>query len=325
MKNLLFILLVFFQIFHLNAQGTLPESFFDGKSVVLVSADPGARPIMTWTQVADSVHQSLVAAGADPVAYFELEKVALSEAVQADYAQSLNKRMVRNIILITRQKNGSSIHVGVFSADAKIISSTSLFGIQGTDLKATADQFSSLSQNRESNNLLVIDVPEFLSITNEETSSNQKFIATNPLNLDVFKLGVPIDGTSAESGFLSYFRYDMYGKSQATILAEQASQKSGIEQILKSDYPNQVEWLTEAKTVDELIKDKVQFILMKVEGRESDMMKSMGVENVSNSPRIVYKYYIKLLVRDELYIGPEWDADPDWRVALGNFLSNLKK
>jgi hypothetical protein len=325
MKNLLFILLFFFQIFHLNAQGTLPESFFDGKSVVLVSSDPGARPIMTWTQVADSVHQSLVAAGADPIAYFELEKVALSEAVQADYAQSLNKRMVRNIIIITRQKNSSSIHVGMFSADAKIITSTSLFGIQAADLKVASDQFSALSQNRESNNLLVIDVPEFLAISNDETSSNQKFIATNPLNLDVFKLGVPIDGTSAESGFLSYFRYDMYGKTQATILAEQASQKAGIEQILKSDYPNQVEWLTEAKTVDELIKDKVQFVLMKVEGRESDMMKSMGVESASNSPRIVYKYYIKLLVRDELYVGPEWDADPDWRVALRNFLSNLKK
>lgn len=327
MKYIVLILLVCFQIFHLKAQGTLPETFFNGKSVVLVSADPGARPIMTWNQVADSVHQSLVDAGADPVGYFELEKVALSEAVQADYAKSLNNRLVKNIIFVTRQKNGASIHVGAFSGDAKIINSTALFGIQADNLEATADQFSALGQNRESNNLLVIDVAEFLSISNEETASNQKFIASNPLNLDVFKLGIPIEGSSAESGLLSYFRYDMYGKSQAAILAEQASQKSGIEQIFKSEYPNEVEWLTEAKTVQELIKDKVQFILMKVEGRELDMMKSMGVEPEvgSNSTRIVVKYYIKLLVRDELYIGPEWDADPDWRTALRNFLSNLKK
>ena len=53
----------------------------------------------------------------------------------------------------------------------------------------------------------------------------------------------------------------------------------------------------------------------------------MGLEAdaATNPNRIVVKYYIKLLVRDELYIGPEWDADPDWRVALRNFLINLKK
>jgi hypothetical protein len=66
---------------------------------------------------------------------------------------------------------------------------------------------------------------------------------------------------------------------------------------------------------------------MKVEGREADLMQSMGSELSPSTDmnRIVVKYYIKLLVRDELYIGPEWDADPDWRVSLRKFLINLKK
>nr|WP_091696751.1 NTPase [Algoriphagus locisalis] len=322
---LIFILLVNLQL--VSAQGSLPQSFFDGKSVVFVSTDPGARPVMTWQEVADSVHNSLVKAGGDPIAYFELEKVALSDAVQADYAKSFQQRLVKNVILVTRQKNQMSIHVGPFSGDGNIIPTKELFGVSAADIGAATSQFGLIGENQPSQNILVLEVPEFLSIISSETASSEKFLPSNPLNLDVFKLGITIEGSSAETGLLSYFRYDMYGKSQATILAEQAAQKTGIEQVLKQEYPYQVEWLTEAKSEQELIRDRVQFLLVKVEGREADMMKSMGLEPKTDesASRIVVKYYIKLLVRDELYIGPEWDADPDWRVALTNFLRNLKK
>ena len=322
---LIFILLVNLQ--QVSAQGGLPQTFFDGKSVVFVSADPAARPIMTWEEVADSVHHSLVMAGGDPVAYFELEKVALSEAVQTDYAKAFQQRLVKNIILITRQKNQMSIHVGAFSDNGQIISSTALFGVSAENIGAATSQFGLIGENQPSQNLLVLDVPEFISVNTTESASSQKFLAQNPLNLDVFKLGITIEGSSAETGLLSYFRYDMYGKSPEAILAEQAAQKSGIEQVLKQEYPYQVAWLTEAKSEQELIRDKVQFLLVKVEGREADLMKSMGLEPKTgeSASRIVVKYYIKLLVRDELYIGPEWDADPNWRLALDNFLKNLKK
>ncbi|WP_075348695.1 NTPase [Algoriphagus marinus] len=323
----LLLIIAFFLPKALFAQGTIPQSFFDGKSVVLVSADPGARPAMSWKQLADSVHTSLVEAGADPVAYFELEQVTLSEEIQADYAKAFQTRLIKNIILVTRQKSQTSIHAGEFSGDGTIITSTNLYGAVGNDYGQAGANFAAIGQGQKSKNLLVLDVPEFLSISSQEAVFTQRFIPRNPLNLDVFKLGIPIEGASAQTGLLSYFKYDNYGKSQETILAEQAAQKSGIEEILKQEYPYPVEWLTEAKTNEELVRDRVQFLLVKVEGREADLMESMGLEVVPSetNSRTVVKYYIKLLVRDELYIGPEWDADPDWRQALKNFLVNLKK
>jgi hypothetical protein len=98
-------------------------------------------------------------------------------------------------------------------------------------------------------------------------------------------------------------------------------------QILKNEYAHQVEWMTTFKTNQQLISDKVQFVLTKVEGREADLMKSMGLDpsRLSDPSRNVVKYYIKFLVRDELYIGPTWDADPDWKKSLRNFLTNLNK
>ena len=323
----LLLIIAFFLPIALFGQGAIPQSFFDGKSLVLVSTDPGARPVMSWKQLADSVHTSLVEAGADPIVYFELEQVTLSEETQADYAKAFQSRLVKNIILVTRQKSQTSIHVGEFSGDGNIISSTNLYGIVGTDYDQARENFAAIGQSQKTKNLLVIDVPEFLSISTQATVSMQKFIPRNPLNLDVFKLGIPIEGSSAQTGPLSYFKYDNYGKSQELILAEQAAQKSGIEEILKQEYPYSIAWLTESKTNQELIRDRIQFLLVKVEGREADLMESMGLEVISSeaNSRTVVKYYIKLLVRDELYIGPEWDADPDWRVALRNFLVNLKK
>lgn len=324
----LFFIFCFYGV-HLSAftQGTMPDTFYNGKSVVFVSVDPAARPAQTWQQLADSVHRYLVKSGADPVAYFELEQVTLSEEIQEDYAKAFLQRQVKNVIFVTRKKSEVSIHVGSFSGDGKIINSTSLFGVSGKDVPEAASQFASLGTGKKTGNLLVIDVAEFPSISSEEAVSSSKFIPRNPLNLEVFKLGIPIEGSSAQTGFLSYFRYDLYGKSQETILAEQEAQKSGIQQILKQEYPYETEWLTDAKPDQELISNKIQFVLTKVEGREADLMESMGLDssNLEDPSRTVVKYYIKFLVRDELFIGPIWDAHPDWRMSLREFLKNLKK
>ena len=55
-----------------QGQGTLPPTFFEGKSIILVSNDPGAMPAITWQALADSIHPYLVGAGGDPVGYFDM-------------------------------------------------------------------------------------------------------------------------------------------------------------------------------------------------------------------------------------------------------------
>jgi len=117
----------------------------------------------------------------------------------------------------------------------------------------------------------LIDVAEFPEMAGMESNNAQtaaKFLPRNPLNLEVFKLAIPLEGSSAATGFLSFFRYDLYGKSPEAVLAEQAAQKNQLESILESVYPNEYVWLSESKTDQELIRDRVQFLLVRVEGRE---------------------------------------------------------
>src|SRR5690606_28518758 len=152
-------------------------------------------------------------------------------------------------------------------------------------------------------------------------ASQPLFLARNPLNLDVFKLGVPLSGSAGDSGYLTTFRYDLLGKSPEQILAEQKSQMEGLQKIFEAYYPYEVVFLSIPQSEEALIKEKIQFVLMRLEGREADLMRNMGLELPENIDeyRIVVKYYIKFLVRNEMYIGPVWDADPDWDTALVNF------
>lgn len=328
MKYHVLLLFFLFSSLFAQAQGTLPPTFFDGKSIVLISNDPAAEPVLTWQVLADSIHLDLVRAGGDPVAYYELEQVALSAERQAEYAKAFLQRQIQNVILITRQKDQTSIHVGKFSGDGKLISDTSLFGISGKDWKSASQQFAAYGGTTATKNLLVPDLAEFPMLAAQTTTSSaQKFISRNPLNLEVFRLGIPLEGTSAITGPINTFRFGTYGKSAETVLAEQNAQKVGLEEIFTSAYPHEVAWMIEAKSNPQLLADRIQFVLVKVEGRQADLMKSMGLEppmGVEGS-KVVVKYYIRFLVREELYLGPVWDAHPDWRIALKQFLENLKK
>jgi hypothetical protein len=324
----LLILLIFGRV---HGQSSLPEKFLEGKSVVLISSAPQARPSMNWSQIAQEIHPALLDAGGDPVAYYELEEITISEEVQAGYAAAFAKRLISNIVILTRTAQGGvALHVANFSANKSLINPTGNWGIQASSLEMLKENLTNLGKTVKTQNLLVLDVPEFPSKEPAQglatTSIGGRFFNRNPLNLDVFKLGVPLLGAAGETVALNAYRYDMFGKTAATIEAEQAEEKRGMERIFKSLYPYQVEYLTIPKADAELIRDRVQFVLMRVEAREADLMQSMGVpvDNPDEKTDIVVKYYIKFLVRNELYIGPVWDAHANWEIALTQFLNNLK-
>ncbi|WP_209330076.1 NTPase [Lunatimonas salinarum] len=328
MKYILGIVFACFANLPSFAQETPIAGFLDGKSVVLISASQTADPALTWQQLASEIHVSLVEAGGDPIAYYELEDVTLTEGNQRTYAEVFSKRMVRNLVIITRKPTGSfHIHIAPFSQDLSIIKPGQGLSIEADDLAAFKTQITSLTANQKSRNFLVLEVPEFPTPPTDAGSggSTATYLAQTPLNLNVFKLGVMLTGVSREEGFLNTFRQDLLGKSPQQREAEQLAERQGLERIFGNIYPYEVAFLTESRTTQQLIQDRVQFILMRIEGREADIMNNMGVPLPADSDgnRIVVKYYIKLLARNELYIGKEWDAAPDWQDALVNFLNQL--
>jgi hypothetical protein len=326
MKN--YLLLIFSFIYLQGFGQTLPDYFLDGKSVVLISNSPFAQPTLPWKNVASEIHKGLIQAGGDPVEYYELEQVILSEDSKIGFAEKFKKRNISSIIVCTRKSNGEVfLHIAPFTKDKNITSPGNLASLSGQSLNELNDHLSAIGKQSKTKNLLVLEIPEFIN-PNLQVGGNGsgKFLNRNPLNLDIFKLGIPMSGTSGDGNFLTSFRYDVFGKSQDQISLEQKAEKEEIEAIIKANYPYQVELLTDFKSDADLIKDRVQFVLMKSEAREGELKKNMGWEaSEDENTRIVVKYYVKFLVRNELYSGTTWDADPDWKLALQNFLNNLSK
>jgi hypothetical protein len=326
MKYISALLLIFFNFLITYGQGALPDYFLEGKAVVLVSSSPQARPAMAWQEISEIIHSGLLAIGGDPVGYYELEDIALSPEVQAAYATAFSKRLIKSIVLLTRKSNGQmAIHIAPFTGNAAMVPSSDVWGMESDNIENLESTLQTLGQQVRSRNFLVLEVPEF---PNSETGleNSRKFIVRNPLNLDAFKLGIPLSGAAGDSGLLMGYRYDLLGKSEQAVMAEQQAEKSVFEQLFDTYYPYQYEFLANPRGDAELVRERIQFVLMRLEGKEGDLMQSMGlpVDNPEAKTRIVVKYYIRLIVRDELYIGPEWDADPDWRKALTGFLKNLK-
>lgn len=326
MKYLSATVLLWFISNGVSGQNGPMEAFLNGKSVVLVSASPAASPPYSWDKIGQEIHPSLVEAGADPIAYYELEDVVLSEATQITFAEGFNKRLVKSIVIVTRKQDGSfHLHVYPFSGDKNILQVGQGLSTSASAIDAFKSNVAAISGAQPSGNFLVLEVPEFPASPTGSGSNNATYLKQAPLNLNVFKLGVILSGASGESGFLTSFRHDLFGKSQEQRESEQTAERQGLEDVFSKNYPYQVAFLTETRSNQQLIQDRVQFILMRIEGREGDIMESMGVSVPPeiDRNRIVVKYYIKFLVRNENYIGESWDASPSWRDALTSFLKQL--
>ncbi len=310
-------------------QNEVVGQFLSGKSVVFISASTTASPSFSWKELAEEFHPSLIAAGGDPIAYYELEEAILSEAIKNSYASYFSRRLVENIVLLIRKNDGQFYsHIFPFTGNGNIIAPGENWSGSAEELEGLKNQIEALNMGRRSENFLVIEVPEYPPIPGMENNTAQSgYLAENPLNLDAFKLGVLLTGAAGNEGFLTTFRHDIYGKPEQEVATEQRAEREGMESVFEANYPYDVVFLTEAKSNQELIQDGVQFLLMKQEGREADLMQSMGLDPASSDQpdRVVVKYFIRFLVRNEQYIGTSWDADPNWRVALKAFLEQVSR
>src|SRR5690606_20442323 len=129
-----------------------------------------------WDSIDHKIHGALTEAGGDRVAYYELEDIILSEGTQAGYATQFAKRLINNIVIINRKGNAElSIHIMPFTGDKNIISPGAVWSASASSLEELEVKISAAGENKQSKNLLVIDVPEFVP-----KASQAEIAATNP-------------------------------------------------------------------------------------------------------------------------------------------------
>ncbi|MBR9997375.1 MAG: hypothetical protein KFF73_00320 [Cyclobacteriaceae bacterium] len=339
----------------LDYSANIPGDLLESKSVVLISVPPVSKNSSErgdWESFAGEAHEYFKKIGVDPVAYFYLEDLFAGIDASRVYADHLKKREIKYVIVLSQVyikiKNNESLRyvmvITPFSNDERIIANGQpAYKDQDKDLEKIMKKLYGISIRKDfvNSNHLIIDQPEFFGgLPIIDGRRNESY----PIDLRVDKLAVP----KFETVPLPANRPG--GMINNRIAEEVEKYNASVERLnfeldrSFQNYPWKYELVNYNPDEKELWRQGYLYILMKVNssGRtvkemlrfqtnnsETEYITLLKKPNGSftlrtipvNAP--VYKFYIRSLARDEVYIGESWDADETWQEALNHFLFNL--
>ena len=340
----------------LDYNPNIPDDILQQRAAVFVSVPQKSVESSErgdWKRFATDAHEYFKKIGIDAVIYFYLDDVLAGHDASVVYANYMNSREIKYIIFLSKSlfKIGSRIDttnilvITKFNGESSFISNGE---------KAWKDQNKNIDklmkniyritvrQDFKRTNNLIIDHPEFIGgLSIIASIRNESF----PSDLRIDKLAVP-----------KYVIYPIpsnipngtINKKIAREIEEYNSltdrNNLKLENIFQG-YPWKYELVDYNVGEEQLFKDGFQYVLLRlntsgysiremlkyeIKPGETDYItlkkKQDGTVTFRSIPMDapVYKFYIKQIARNEIYIGEIWDADETWDEALGNFLMNLK-
>ena len=336
----------------LSYQGNLPDKILSTKTVVLVSSPnrEGESIAEDWHPLAEQAHPVLAESGMDPVAYYFYDDVYSGIEARTAFAESWNKRGVKNILLIIKSEvNSNKKNVRYLLLATTFNGETSLmtegqpaWKNNGKDFKKVLDKFERAANKQTSTNLLVAAVPEYF---NDVKIIEGQRVQSYYTDLKLGKLAVPKFATT-----------NLPGKRPGGLVNTMVKNKLEQAEEQAASYNNQLASIMngykfEHGLVEQGVNDKDLMIagynyvirslrtsgigikrLLNYQVDEEDET-YITVKLVNNKPTMryiptkapVYKYYIKNLKTGNVYLGKNWDADETWQESLKNVLYNISQ
>lgn len=288
---------------------SIPEEILSKRSVVLHSSTVTSQEIKT-------IHEGLIRAGIDAVAYFEVERVLAGGDAEKAYNKYLTRREISFLIFIQKNPSGFTCYLTPYNNKSDFVN---------TGQNAWNTQASTLSQ-------LLND------IYRTALSSYQK---KNLLINEVAETALPvrvIEGTRSET-----YTYDLKVDNLAVPKFTDSTATLELTEIFKT-YPLRYQ-LTDNTISDKDLRAKgFLFVLCVVHGRSSVAKELLGYTvNQSESAFVsvtypgtemqlknipaeteVYKFYVRHIDSGNVFLSTKWDADTSWQQALQNFIKGMK-
>lgn len=339
----------------LDYSNDLPSDLLQSKSVVFVSVPPLSKNSSErgdWQSFATETHGYFKKIGIDAVAYYYLDDIFASPEISAKYAEELTARQVKYIIVLSKVnlkiKNKESLRYVIvitpFSSDAGFMSNgEKAYKDQSKDLEKAMKKIYSTTIRKDyvKTNNLILDNPEFFGGTPLFTGRRME---TYPEDLRADKLAVPRFRESEipedrPGGILNNRIAQEVEKSNASVEQLNLELKG-----MFVTYPYKYDLVDYTQNDRQLIRDGYLYILLRAGTSGRSLKEMLGYETLeaesdyitvkkkpdgsitlrtipADAP--VYKYYIKSLVRNEVYVGESWDADETWQDALKNYLDAM--
>lgn len=289
--------------------GAIPEEVMSKRSVVLHTGTFTQNEITT-------IHEGLVRAGIDAVAYFETGRVLAGGDVEMAYHKYLTKREISCVIILQKKSSGFSCYITLYNAQPDFVTvGQAAWRVHASTLPQLMNEVYRTALSRyQKKNLLINEVAE----------------TALPIRVMV--------GTRNE-----IYAYDLKIDNLAVPKFTDSIATHELTEIFKT-YPLRYQ-VTDNTISDQQLRDKgFLYVLCAVHGRSGVIKELLGYTvNPSESAFVsvtypatelqlksipaeteVYKFYVRHIDSGNVFLCPKWDADTTWQQALQNFIKGMK-
>ena len=263
-----------------------------------------------WVAKANQVQSQLKHTGVDAIAYLHIDDWNASSSNRDAYRLFFTTRGVKNLVEITQEGRIYKVRVYDFQTLEKLWES------EGGSLSQAI-----LRIGREVKRL-GFEITNFVPIENAEIFTD-----------------IPMAKWSASQNYPSRVKGMKIGVQG---FSDQA--KNDQLEMIMSQYPYEFD-IIDYKSDDDAFRNGYQYVLLQMTTSGSSIKKLLNyqsdinetafistIKGDSTNTRIktipadanVTKYYFRHTVREEVFVGKQWDADVSWQSALTNFIHNMK-
>ncbi len=335
----------------------LPEDLLTSKSVVLLQIPPENKNSSIradWRPLAEEAHDMFRSSGIDAVAYYFMNDVISGTEASREFAEEMKNRGIKNLIILSdvwvkikgKESERFVIFITPFNGEADLmLNGQPAWKTQNKKLEKVLDKLEKETSRQRlvKENLLISDYPElFRDIDIIKGRRSETY--SNSLKVDKI----------AFAGFdIADIPENRPGGLINNNIAKEAAKANGIargnnnklSEILQQQYPFEYEVVPSHPDEQALLNQGFSYIVYQlhtygmsikylldydIEEGVSDFItvkQQKGKTILRNIPTEspVYKFYLKHLRTNDVYVGSRWDADETWTEALRNFISNIRK
>lgn len=305
MKSLTITLILLLVALFAGAQ-SLPQELLATRSVVIYPKQVVSTELKKFQEYFQRI-------GVDAVLYVQAEAFGANESVKRAFAETFQKREIKNLLIIDRHADGFQLQILAF--DGYPIKQTGGWLRKENSISILMQElYRQATGGQKRKNLLISDTPE--------TEYRIQFIKGR--RNDYYALDLKIDAL-------------------AVILTGNVQNDDVITRFFQAQYPFKYTLFppgTDLKTVrdkghlyvfdflystNRISRQLLDFEPMNMKNYVSYFFQDKTpAERIISAESMVYKVYFIQLVNENLYVGSKWDSDPDLEQALTNHITALK-
>lgn len=289
--------------------GAIPEAVMSRRSVVLHTSTVTPKEITI-------IHEGLIRAGIDAVAYFETDRVLAGGDAEKAYHKYLTKREISCVVIIQKKPTGFTGYITLYNNKPDFADSgQAAWSVTASSLSQLMNEiYRSVLSSYQKKNLLINEVAETdLPVRVVEGTRNE----TYAYDLKIDNLAVPKFTDSVATKELSeiFKTYPLRYQLTDNTIADKDLRNKGFLYVLCVAHG-------QSGVVKEMLGYTVnqsESAFVSVTWPENEMqLKNIPAETE------VYKFYVRHIDSGNVFLSTKWDADTSWQQALQNFIKGMK-